>query len=86
MAENKITFDTAVRQGKYFLVDITGVVLKSQEITTSNTTIEHALSRTINGFIVLTKNTDAIIYEVSRNKQSIVLKADKTVTADIMII
>lgn len=84
--DNKTTFDSTVRQGKYYLKDITGVILKSKQITTSNTAIEHGLSRKINGWWVLTKNTDAIIYEVSRNNQVITLKADKTVTADIIVI
>lgn len=83
---SKVTFNTTAQQGKYWLTDIEGVIIKSQAITTAKTTIEHNLGKDINGWIVIKKNTDAIIYEDSRNRRNLYLKSDKDVTADILII
>ena len=84
--KNKTSFDTTAQQGRYLLTDIDGVILKNKTITTSETTLNHSIGKDINGWIILKRNTDAIVYETDRNRKNLYLKSDKTVIIDIMII
>ena len=64
-----------------------GILLKDQDIATTDTRVNHGLGREYEGFIVTKVNANAVIYESTTANPSkdlyILLKAGSTATADI---
>lgn len=67
-----------------------GIIVKDVEIGTSATSVNHGLSRNINGWIVIKKNAAADIYQATvasnlLNNNILWLQSSATVTASLYI-
>jgi hypothetical protein len=57
----------------------------SASVTTSNTTIQHALGRVPSGWIIIDKDADARVWRISLNRDTIVLKASAAVNIKLFL-
>ena len=62
-----------------------GVLKSDVEVTTSQATLRHGLGRRPLGWILVTKDANANVWEVSRNDTELVLDSSATVTVDVWV-
>lgn len=62
-----------------------GVLKSDQSVTTSTATIKHGLGRRPLGWLILTKDANADVWETSRSNTDLVLDSSATVTVDLWV-